>query len=79
MNRHEEITNLINDIKIGVENSFLGKIMTKDESGKDLVYTYSMQAFLTILASICPKGSMSADMTLNEPKENWQKNDPPKN
>lgn len=72
------ITKLINEVHEGVKNSIFGPPLEKNEEGKLMFNSTNFNVFLTILSSLCPKGTISADMTVNEPKEKWENPDEPR-
>ena len=71
----KDITNLVNEVNEALKNSCVGIAFDKDSEGKNMINQFSFQVFLTILQSVCPKGIITADMKVSEPKEKWEDQD----
>lgn len=69
----KEITNFINDVYEAVEDSKIGKIEYFDEKGQKMVSQVAYQVFTIVLSSLCPKGPLTGEMTMKEPKDDWEK------
>ena len=71
----KEITELINRIWEGVENSIAGKIFEKKE-GEGKLHHVGFNAFIIILTALCPRSDIkvetSGELGIKEPKEKWQ-------
>ena len=56
--RAEEITEMINEVRKGVEDSELGKMVSKNEAGEQQLHHIPVQAFQTILGSLVPRSAV---------------------
>lgn len=73
---HENLTELINFVFKSVTESEVGKIIGppvfKNEEGKILVSEHCFSLFINLICQLCPKGTLTADMTVKEPPEDWK-------
>ena len=70
----EQLTELINATYKAVDASVVGKIVISvNPEGVKIVDQLAVQTFLTMITQICPKGLMTSETMLIEPKEDWEK------
>ena len=74
--KQKQLSELIDLVYESVVESKVGKIIGppfyKNEEGKIMIADHSYSLMVNLLCQLCPKGILSADMTVRDPKEDWQ-------